>query len=111
MFTRLNESQTDELKNLIGDFFKFLDEKFAKTSHLSEEQVKEFENAKLSSDWKFKLKAGLPLASLTGITTEVEKEWIISKEIKPDSVISFLRKVLRHKELNETKFNELEENN
>ena len=111
MFARLNETQADELKNLTAEFFKVLDEKFIKTSDLSEEQAEEFEAAKLSSDWKFKLKAGLPLASLTGITAEVEKEWKISKEIKPDSVISFLRKFLRHKELQETKFNQLEENN
>jgi len=111
MFARLNDTQADELKNLTDDFFKALDEKLAKTSGITEEQTEEFEAAKLSSDLKFKLKVGLPLASLTGVTAEVEKEWKISKEINADGIISSLRKALRHEEFQETKFNQLEENN
>ena len=63
----------------------------------------------MSSDTKFKLKIGLPLSQLTGITAEMEKEWKISKEIKPERVISWLRRVTQGEELQITKFNELEE--
>ena len=111
MFTQLNETQIDVMRNLTDEFLKVLDEKLTLTNNFSEEQIAELETAKLSSDWKFKLKVGLPLASLTGITAEVEKEWKSSKEIKPDSIISFLRKFLRHEELNQMKLNQLEENN
>jgi hypothetical protein len=109
MFEKLNQNQAVELENLTNTLFKLIDERLVKTNKLSEEQVKEFEDAKLSSDTKFKLKVGLPLSQLTGITAEVEKEWKISKEIKADGIISSLRKLLRHEELQVTEFNQLQE--
>jgi hypothetical protein len=108
MFSKLDKTQAVEMEKLTGDLFKLIDERLIKTNKLSEKQVEEFKAAKFSDDTKFKLKVGLPLSQLTGITAEVEKEWKLSKEIKAESVISFLRNVIQREELQITKFNEIE---
>jgi len=108
MFAELNETQANELEKLTNELFKIIDEKLVKTNKLDEEQAAKFEAAKLSNDTKVKLKFGLPLSQLTGVTFELEKEWKLSKEVKAESVISFLRKVTQREELQITKLNEIE---
>ena len=112
MFEKLNESQANEMEKLTDELFKLIDERLVKTNKLSEEQVEKVEILKLSSDLKAKIKFGLPMnffiSQLTGVTVEVEKEWKLSEEIEAESVISTLRKLLKHKELQITRFNELE---
>ncbi|MCD9188771.1 MAG: ADP-ribosylation factor-like protein [Pyrinomonadaceae bacterium] len=99
MFEKLNETQSAELKNLTDEFFTLIDEKLVKENKLSAEQIEAVNKAKYSSDTKLKLKVGLPFACLTGIDASIEHEFKMSKEIKADGVIWFLRKVLGHDDL------------
>ena len=108
MFAKIDGTQAREMENLTNELFKLIDEKLVKTNKLDEEQAAKFEAAKLSNDTKVKLKFGLPLSQLTGVTFELEKEWKLSKEVKAESVISFLRKVTQREELQITKLNEIE---
>ena len=112
MFEKLDEKQSAEINTLIDTLFQKIDESHLKANQFSDEEIKEFNEAKYSSDTKAKIKWTYPLSGiikeLTGFSAELEKEWKRSKEIKPSGIIAALRKVIPADELLETKFNEIE---
>lgn len=112
IFAEINENQSAEMNTLIDALFQKIDESRLKANDFSDEQIEEFNKAKYSSDTKAKIKWTYPLSGvikeLTGFSFELEKEWKRSKEIKPDLLISTLRKLIPAHELQETNFNEIE---
>ena len=112
MFSEINENQSTEINMLIDALFQKIDESQLKANQFSNEEIKEFNEAKYSSDTKAKIKWTYPLSGvikeLTGFSAEIEKEWKRSKEIKPSGIITALRKVIPAHELQQTKFNEIE---
>jgi len=112
MFTEINENQSAEINALIDTLFQKIDESRLKANDFSDEQVEEFNKAKYSSDTKAKIKWTYPLSGvikeLTGFSFELEQEFKRSKEIKPERIISTLRKIIPAHELQQTNFNEIE---
>lgn len=112
MFTEISKKQSVEINTLIDAIFQKIDESHLKANQFSDEEIKEFNEAKYSSDTKAKIKWTYPLSGvikeLTGFSAEIEKEWKRSKEIKPSGIITALRKVIPAHELQQTKFNEIE---
>jgi hypothetical protein len=112
MFAEINENQSAEINTLIDALFQKIDESRLKANDFSDEQIGDFNKAKYSNDTKAKIKWTYPLSGiikeLTGFSFELEQEFKRSKEIKPERIISILRKIIPAHELQQTKFNEIE---
>lgn len=112
MFAEINENQSAEINTLIDALFQKIDESRLKANDFSDEQIGDFNKAKYSNDTKAKFKWTYPLSGiikeLTGFSFELEHEFKRSKEIKPERIISILRKITPAHELQQTKFNEIE---
>jgi hypothetical protein len=112
MFAEINENQSTEINTLIDALFQKIDESRLKANDFSDEQIEEFNETKYSSDTKAKIKWTYPLSGiikeLTGFSFELEQEFKRSKEIKPERIISILRKIIPAHEFQQTNFNEIE---
>lgn len=100
MIAKLDEKQTQELSDLAEKLIEVIDEKFAQTNKLNDEQIEEFEEVKrkYSNETKLKIKQTIPfewfIKQFTGFSVELEKELKTSKEIDPDIFIGKFRKLL-----------------
>jgi hypothetical protein len=112
MFAEINENQSAEINTLIDALFQKIDDSRLKANDFSDEQIGDFNKAKYSNDTKAKIKWTYPLSGiikeLTGFSFELEQEFNRSKEIKPERIISILRKIIPAHELQLTNFNEIE---
>jgi internalin A len=93
MFANLAENQTQELKMLVNELFVLVDKKIAESDIKADEKVKEYQDFKVTSDWKAKLKTSIPIMPKLG-SIDFEKEWKVSSEIKPEKFIEDLKKLV-----------------
>jgi internalin A len=89
MFANLAEKQTNELQILVNELVVFVDKKIAESS-IKNEKVKEYQDIKVSSEWKAKLKASIPIIPKF-VSVDFEKEWKVGEDIKPETFIERLR--------------------
>jgi internalin A len=100
MFANLAEKQTNELQILVNELVAFVDKKIAESGNKSDEKVKEYQDIKVTSDWKAKLKVTIPIIpKFAGI--EFEKEWKAGEEIKPETFIERIRSFLHLQKVND----------
>lgn len=92
MFAKLSEKQTNKLQILVNELVAFVDKKIAE-SGIIDEKVKEYQDIKVSSEWKAKLKASIPIIPKF-VSIDFEKEWKLSEDIKPETFIERVRSFL-----------------